>query len=46
MATSDILESLIEKVAFLSCILNVYFNFQNIGHTSLQSLRIFLYLKR
>ena len=36
----------IEKVAFLSCILNVYFNFQNIGRTSLQSLRIFLYLKR
>lgn len=36
----------IEKVAFLSCILNVYFYFQNIGHTSLQSLRIFLYLKR
>ena len=35
----------IEKLAFLSCILNVYFNFQNIGHTSLQSLRIFLYLK-
>ena len=36
----------IEKVAFGTCILNVYFYFQNIGHTSLQSLRIFLYLKR
>ena len=36
----------IEKVAFLSCILNVYFYFQNIDHTALQSLRIFLYLKR